>query len=151
MKSSITCALGIWLGVVCGVAVATDHAAPSAESRVPEPAATMGITPAELAARVVRQDPELVVLDVRTTEEFAAGHVPGARNVSHDQLHTRLNELASLKDKDVVLYCRSGRRAQLAARTLREAGFTRILQLEGDYPGWEASRKADSPSAPATE
>lgn len=81
-------------------------------------------------------DPGLVVLDVRTAEEFAAGHVPGAINIPHDQVEARLGELAGAKDKDVVLYCRSGRRAQAAAGVLARSGFTRLSHLEGDYPGW---------------
>jgi phage shock protein E len=97
------------------------------------------ITPAELQTRLEKQDPDLVVLDVRTAAEYADGHVPGARNVSHDQLAAKLGELSPLKDKQVVLYCRSGRRSQLAEQTLREAGFTRLLRLQGDYLGWEAS------------
>ena len=96
------------------------------------------ISQADLLARLAKKDPDVVVLDVRTPAEYAAGHVPGARNVSHDQLAARLGELSSLKDKQVVLYCRSGRRTALAEQTLREAGFTRLLHLQGDYLAWEA-------------
>jgi phage shock protein E len=100
------------------------------------------ISAAELAARLRQPDDRLVVLDVRTPAEFAAGHVPGARNISHDELPARLGELSASKDQDVVLYCRSGRRSQIAAQALREAGYTRLLQLQGDFPGWEASGQA---------
>ena len=96
------------------------------------------ISQADLLARLAKKDPDLVVLDVRTPAEYAAGHVPGARNVSHDQLAAKLGELSSLKDKQVVLYCRSGRRTALAEQTLRAAGFARLLHLQGDYLAWEA-------------
>lgn len=99
------------------------------------------ISQADLLAKMQNKDPELVVLDVRTPAEFAAGHVPGARNVSHDQLAAQLAALSSLKDKEVVLYCRSGRRTALAEQTLRGAGFTRLRHLEGDYLAWEAEKK----------
>jgi len=91
------------------------------------------------------------VLDVRTPAEFAAGHVPGARNLSHEQLAGRLDELAPLRDKQVVLYCRSGRRTLLAEDTLRKAGFTKLLHLEGDYLAWEAEHRPieTAPAAPA--
>lgn len=95
------------------------------------------VAPQALQARL--GDADVVVLDVRTAEEFAAGHVPGAVNVPHDQVGSRLAELAGAKDKEVVLYCRSGRRAQLAADVLVQAGFTRLSHLEGDYPGWSAA------------
>ena len=79
----------------------------------------------------------LFVLDVRTPEEFAAGHVPGAVNISHEQLAARLAEVP--KDKDVVLYCRSGKRAGMAADVLRANGYTRLSQLEGDMQAWSAN------------
>jgi len=108
----------------------------------PAPAAsTESMSQADLLARLGRKDPDLVILDVRTPAEFAAGHVPGARNVSHDLLSSRLAELAPLRDKQVVLYCRSGRRTLLAADVLHAAGFTRLAHLEGDYLAWEAEHR----------
>jgi len=108
----------------------------------PVPAASAGsVSQAELLARLERKDPDLVVLDVRTPAEFAAGHVPGARNVSHDLLSSRLAELAPLRDKQVVLYCRSGRRTLLAVDVLHAAGFTHLAHLEGDYLAWEAEHR----------
>jgi phage shock protein E len=108
------------------------------------------ISQADLLARMEKKDASLVVLDVRTPAEFAAGHVPGARNVSHDQLAANLAELEPLRDKDVVLYCRSGRRTLLAEDVLRKAGFTKLLHLDGDYLAWEAQqRPVERESAPA--
>jgi len=92
-----------------------------------------------LLARLDAQDAQLVVLDVRTAQEFAEGHVPGARNISHDELGARLGELAGARDKDLVIYCRSGRRTGLAIETLQQAGFSRLLHLEGDFLGWTAA------------
>src|SRR5262245_31665615 len=80
--------------------------------------------------RIESKDANLVVLDVRTPEEFAAGHLPGARNIPHDQLADRLGELAGAKDKDVVVYCRSGRRSAMALDTLSKNGFKHPLHLE---------------------
>ena len=104
-------------------------------------ASAESMSQADLLARLNRKDPDLVVLDVRTPAEFAAGHVPGARNVSHDLLSSRLAELAPLRDKQVVLYCRSGRRTLLAADVLHAAGFTHLAHLEGDYLAWEAEHR----------
>jgi len=106
------------------------------------------ISQEELLTRLDRKDADVVVLDVRTPAEFAAGHVPGARNVSHDQLEGRLAELGALRDKDVVLYCRSGRRTALAEDVLRKAGFTKLLHLDGDWLAWEAAhRPVEGPAA----
>jgi phage shock protein E len=97
------------------------------------------VTAEALLSRIEAADATLLVLDVRTPEEFAQGHLPGATNIAYDQLESRLGELAGARDKDVVLYCRSGRRAEVAAETLARGGFKRLAQLEGDYPGWSAA------------
>ncbi len=83
-----------------------------------------------------RHPDHLFVLDVRTPQEFAEGHVPGAVNVPYDQLASRLAEVP--KDKDVVLYCKSGRRAGIAADVLAANGYQRLSHLEGDMPAWVA-------------
>lgn len=95
------------------------------------------ISGAQLESRIEK----VVILDVRTPEEFAAGHVPGARNIPHDQLPNRIAELAGIEDREVVVYCRSGRRAATAQDTLAAHGFKRIIHLEGDMLKWEAERR----------
>jgi len=97
-----------------------------------------------LLERQQKKDPALLVVDVRTPSEYAQGHVPGAINVPHDQIAAHLAELP--KDKDVVLYCRSGRRSALAAEALRASGYSRLLQLEGDMSGWlDQGRPVEKP------
>jgi len=94
------------------------------------------------------------VLDVRTPEEFEGGHVPGALNVPHDQIERRLAELEPYRDREVVLYCRSGRRAGVASETLAAAGFAHLLHLSGDMSGWRAEGRpveAGSASTPGEE
>ena len=61
-----------------------------------------------------------VLLDVRTPQEFSAGHLPGAINIPVDALGGRLTELDGRHE--VVVYCRSGRRSAIAASLLREHG-----------------------------
>jgi rhodanese-related sulfurtransferase len=78
-----------------------------------------------------------MVLDVRTLEEFSAGHVPGAWNIPVDAVKTHVEEIRTrVGDGDVVVYCRSGRRASAAATTLRGHGLTQLLHLAGDFPAW---------------
>jgi rhodanese-related sulfurtransferase len=131
-------------------------AVPPAPAAADEPAAPLPvITPQELAEKLARPSPDVVVLDVRSAREFAAGHVPGAINVPHDELPAKLAGLAPLRDKALVLYCRSGRRTEIAAQSLRAAGFTRLSHLEGDFPAWEnAQRPVETapaePASPAT-
>jgi len=92
----------------------------------------------ELQARLAGADAP-VLLDVRTPEEYAAGHIPGAVNIPHEQTADRLEELRPYRGREIVLYCKSGRRAGLAADTLAQAGFGRLRHLAGDMPGWSAA------------
>ena len=140
-----------FLTIAAGVLIGCAGIVGTAFAEEPAPVADAPrISQAELLARMEKKDSSLVVLDVRTPAEYAAGHVPGARNVSHDQLAANLVELEPLRDKDVVLYCRSGRRTLLAEDVLRKAGFTKLLHLDGDYLAWEAQqRPVERESAPA--
>ena len=99
---------------------------------------TATIEQSALLARIEQRDEGLVILDVRTPEEFAAGHVPGAVNIPYTHLPARISALPSAADKDIVVYCATGVRAERAATRLRENGFTRLLHLEGDMKKWEA-------------
>jgi rhodanese-related sulfurtransferase len=77
-----------------------------------------------------------LVIDVRTAEEFETGHVPGAINIPHLEVAERIGEILPHSDKGVVLYCRSGRRAAIAAEPLLAAGVP-VGHLEGDMLGWQ--------------
>lgn len=81
----------------------------------------------------------VLVLDVRSANEFAAGHVPNAVNIPHDQLASRIAELSVGTTGTVVVYCESGFRAGKAATVLRQAGYQNILHLAGDMRAWRAN------------
>ena len=83
------------------------------------------------------KDGRPVVLDVRTPEEFRLGHIPGALNIPHTELASRLNEVQG--DHGLVLYCMVGPRARLGEKTLLDAGVANVLHLEGGLAGWQAS------------
>ena len=101
------------------------------------------VSPAQLRARLQSSEASaaLLVLDVRTAEEFGAGHVTGARNIPHAEILP--NPQAALAGIDpaseLVLYCGSGRRASMAIEAMRAAGFTRLAHMSGDYPAWAVS------------
>ena len=93
--------------------------------------------------------PAPIVLDVRRAEEFAAGRVPGARNVPHDAiLADPAKALDAPKDAEIVVYCQSGRRAGLALEALKKAGYMRLSHLEGDYSAWQAQGRPIEKTAP---
>ncbi len=99
------------------------------------------IEPKALGARIAWADQSLVVLDVRTPEEFAAGHVPGAVNIPHTELASRVAELEGSRENDIVVYCRSGTRAATALGVLEKSGFKRLFHLEGDYTRWSEEKR----------
>lgn len=79
-----------------------------------------------------------LIIDVRTPQEYGEGHLPSAINIPHTEIAARLGEITAHKDQPVVLYCKTGRRAAIAAATLQQAGFTRLRHLEGDMEEWKA-------------
>ena len=96
-----------------------------------------------LKSERIESESDILILDVRTPEEFYSGHVPGAINISHTDLPKRIEEVYPYKDKDIIVYCEQGVRAGIAQDALRKAGFSSILHLEGDMEAWR-----DSPSLP---
>jgi len=100
--------------------------------------AAPGIQSSALLDRARKMDDSYVIVDVRSPEEFAKGHVPGAVNIPMEKMQERLQELMNAKNKnqDIVLYCHSGRRSAIAAETLRKNGFDKLLHMEGDMQKW---------------
>ena len=82
-------------------------------------------------------------VDVREPDEFAAGHIPGARSfprgfleVKADLAHPKRDAWLAQRDRPLVLYCGGGHRSALAAKTLQEMGFTRVVSLAEGWTGW---------------
>jgi rhodanese-related sulfurtransferase len=99
------------------------------------------IEPTALGERIAWADQTLFVLDVRTPEEYAAGHLPGAVNIPHGELAARIAELAGARERDVVVYCRTGVRSAAALEVLGKAGFKRLYHLKGDYTRWSEEKR----------
>ena len=83
--------------------------------------------------------PEVVLLDVREPQEFASGHVPGARNLPQADLATRLSEVP--RDRPVYLICQGGFRSLRAAQFLGQMGFKDVASVNGGTEGWRAAQK----------
>ncbi len=78
-----------------------------------------------------------VVIDVRTPDEYAQGHVDGALNLPHDSIAAHIAAAVPDKATPVILYCRSGRRSAMALEALKDAGYTQVE----NYGGLEEARK----------
>ena len=74
---------------------------------------------------------EALIVDVRTPEEFADGHYPGAINIPYESILVGLNQLGVRGDASVILYCRSGNRSGQAEQALHEKGFTAARNAGG--------------------
>lgn len=79
-----------------------------------------------------------LVLDIRKPEEFAAGHVNGAKQLPSDQILTAGENFKRFKEKPVIVYCESGSLAAAAVRQLNLQGFTKAFSLRGGFAGWRA-------------
>ncbi|HCM48036.1 MAG TPA: rhodanese-like domain-containing protein [Colwellia sp.] len=88
---------------------------------------------------IMKNEQQVIVLDVRTVEEFEQGHIPNAVNIPHKELEARLAELSGAKNTQVVIYCRSGRRAEVAKQVLVKNGFNQLDHLSGDFNEWTSN------------
>ena len=98
-------------------------------------AAYVNIT-AEEAKQIMDTEEGYIILNVRTLEEYDEGHIPGAIQISHDEIEEKAEEVLTDKKQLILVYCRSGRRSKLAAEALVELGYTNIKEFGGiiDWP-----------------
>ena len=91
----------------------------------------------DAAERMMAQESDYIILDVRRPDEFALGHIPNAINVPNEDIGT--NEISELPDKHrlIMVYCRSGRRSKEASEKLVKLGYTNIVEFGGilDWKG----------------
>ncbi len=87
-------------------------------------------------AKSLINDEGAVLVDVRTQDEYDAGHIDGAILVPLDELDSLIDEKIESKDQKIILYCRSGRRSSIAAELLVDRGYTAIYDL-GAMSSWE--------------
>ena len=77
-----------------------------------------------------------VLLDVRTSEEFKAGHLPKAVNIPRGTLEFMIGKHFPQKDAEIVVYCRTDARSALCAKTLSDMGYTNVKNLNGAFKAW---------------
>ena len=92
-----------------------------------------------LKKRIENPGHSLILLDVRTVREYQSGHIKDSINIPHDQLIQNIDVLDQYRNQPIVVFCRSGRRAQLVIDTLIQNKFDQIVDLEGDMLAWKTS------------
>ncbi|WP_232280220.1 rhodanese-like domain-containing protein [Roseiflexus castenholzii] len=85
--------------------------------------------------RAIMERDDVVLLDVREPEEYAAGHIPGVRLMPMGTVPVRLNEIPT--DKTVIVTCRSGNRSGQITDFLRRNGFTNVHNMQGGILAWQ--------------
>ena len=94
--------------------------------------------PADLQRRLKSGEP-LTVIDVRDPDEYRDGYIEGATNISRGFLEFRVGAAVSDSASPIVLYCQSGLRSMLAAKALKDLGYTNVINLQGGYQKWAQS------------
>jgi rhodanese-related sulfurtransferase len=80
--------------------------------------------------------PGVVVVDVRTNDEWAAGHLPNATHLDRNTLEFNVENAIPNKATPIIVYCKSGDRGALAALTLTKMGYTDVKNMAGGFVGW---------------
>jgi rhodanese-related sulfurtransferase len=93
------------------------------------------VSTVEATQLINRQD--ALVLDVRSAEEYAKGHILGAKNLPLADLGRRAAELDKHKAKPVIVHCENGNRSTSALSLLRKQGFASAVNLAGGYAAWQ--------------
>ncbi|MCO6449938.1 MAG: rhodanese-like domain-containing protein [Caldilineales bacterium] len=115
--------------VACGGAA--DNA-PVAEAVDP---ASLPVTVQAADVNALLDNPDVVLIDVREPDEYAAGHIPGATLIPLGSIPSRMSEIPA--DKTVIAVCRSGNRSGQATQFLRDQGFDNVHNMDGGMIAWE--------------
>ena len=106
--------------------------------------------PAEVARRLAAGE-KIVVIDVRDPDEFRDGHLEAAANISRGFLEFRVGTAVSDPSTPVVLYCQTGLRSMLAAKALKDLGYSTVINLQGGYQKWVQSGMPTVRDVPMTQ
>ena len=89
----------------------------------------------QLSPREFDQKKGLAILDIRTTKEYEAGHIPGAVHVPLSDIGDKVKKLK--KDKELMVYCNNGSRSIWAIKRLMGMGYKNLYNLKGGFDAWK--------------
>ena len=126
----------IALSMMLTVACSQDETKPAETSTTTETAAEKAEIKTMTGEELVAQNSdekkdEVIIIDVRSSEEYKAGHIPNAININVDELEGKLNEIEDYKNKPVITYCNSGKKSGTAAEILVNNGFQDVTNAHG--------------------
>lgn len=91
---------------------------------------------AEEAFKLINENKEIFILDVRTKEEYSKGHIPEARLIPSSEIASRISELLEYVNKPILVYCASGGRSPGAVQVLTKNNFAEIYHLSRGISSW---------------
>jgi rhodanese-related sulfurtransferase len=138
MRNRINWVLGV---AVCSLFLVAISIQASAEAMGPvqfvaaAKAKIVEVTPQQVKAEMDAGKP-VILLDVRDSEEYAAGHLPKALNISRGLLEWKVGRMIPNRNANIVLYCRTDARSALATAVMREMGYTNAKNMKGAFKAW---------------
>ncbi len=94
------------------------------------------------AYKIIQNDPELMIIDVRTPGEYTGnlGHISNSHLMPVQEIDKWISQIADMKEKDILLICRSGNRSSYAAKILEKQGFKKLYNVHGGMMAWNAAQ-----------
>jgi phage shock protein E len=141
IRKLIVALLAILILAGCSAPASAPAAAPAAQPAASE-AKTIDVAslPRDVDVQTtaaLREQPDVMILDVREQDEWDAGHIPGAVFMPMGQVPDRLSEIP--KDKTVIVQCRSGNRSSQVTDFLVQQGFTNVHNMAGGLNAWQSA------------
>ena len=97
------------------------------------------ITPAD-GLKLIEEQPEIVIIDIRPYLEYKIDHIPGALNLDYDGHDFQRKAEILDKGKKYLIYCKSGVRGGYFVEKMKESGFEEVYNIQGGYVGWKISK-----------
>ena len=90
----------------------------------------------DAAKNIMDSGEDFIILDVREQDEYDSGHIPGSILIPYREIEEKAIEVLPDKDRQILVYCRSGRRSKIASQSLAKLGYTNIKEFGGiiDWP-----------------
>ena len=96
---------------------------------------------AEEAYKLIKDNKDIIILDVRTPAEYKAGHIKGAKSLPVASFATGLKQFESYKDRPILVHCASGGRSPAAVRLLMKNDFGNVYHMNRGLAGWNYGLK----------
>ena len=96
---------------------------------------------AEEAHQLIENNKDVIIIDVRSRQEYKSGHIPGSKSIPVNEVASRVNELEKYKDNSVIVHCASGSRSTSAVRVLLKNNFSNIYHMNHGLTGWKYKLK----------